>query len=303
MSDSVASGAVAAVVEAARDFLGERITTSTGHRDHHSHGQDTQPPVLPDAVAFVESTEEVSRLLALCHQHGVPVVPFGAGTSLEGHVNPVRAGISLDLSRMTAVLEVNAADMDCRVQAGVTHRSLNTHLRDQGLFSRCLVAYPQSTAGTRMFRNEKADEAPAAAAYVSRMAALLGGTWPINEFHELQPQHMGIGGPARTLWIEIHDQIERGIGGREGGRIDVRGAHRSVGFDEVLGERKRGLLVRIVCNQIHGHSPNRRPGKLDPARCIEIVEVALTHNGQEAESAVAPHGAGHVERGAALSFR
>ena len=134
MSDSVASGAVAAVVEAARDFLGERITTSTGHRDHHSHGQDTQPPVLPDAVAFVESTEEVSRLLALCHAHAVPVVPYGTGTSLEGHVTPVRGGISIDLGRMAAVLEVNAADMDCRVQAGVTHRSLNTHLRDQGLF-------------------------------------------------------------------------------------------------------------------------------------------------------------------------
>lgn len=89
----------------------------------------------------------------------------------------------------------------------------NPVLRDQGLFSRCLVAYPQSTAGTRMFRNEKADEAPAAAAYVNRMTALLGGKWPINEFHELQPQHMGIGGPARTLWIEMHDQIERGIGG------------------------------------------------------------------------------------------
>ena len=65
MSESVASGAVDAVVEAARGFLGERITTSTGHRDHQSHGQDTHPPVMPDAVAFVESTEEVSRLLAL----------------------------------------------------------------------------------------------------------------------------------------------------------------------------------------------------------------------------------------------
>ncbi len=134
MSESATSGAVAAVVEAARAFLGERITTSTGHRDHHSHGQDTQPPVMPDAVAFVESTEEVSRLLALCHAHSVPVVPYGTGTSLEGHVTPVRGGISIDLGRMAAVLEVNAADMDCRVQAGVTHRSLNTHLRDQGLF-------------------------------------------------------------------------------------------------------------------------------------------------------------------------
>ncbi len=125
---------VDAVIAAAAGFLGERITTSSGLRDHHSHGQDTQPPVMPDAVAFVETSEEAARVLALCNAHGVPVVPYGTGTSLEGHVTPVRGGISLDLSRMTAVLEVNQADMDCRVQPGLTHRSLNAHLRDQGLF-------------------------------------------------------------------------------------------------------------------------------------------------------------------------
>jgi D-lactate dehydrogenase (cytochrome) len=125
---------VDAVLAAAAEFLGERLTTSTGLRDHHSHGQDTQPPVLPDAVAFIETTEEASRLLALCHAHGVPVIPYGTGTSLEGHVTPVRGGITVDLSRMAAVLEVNQADMDCRVQPGVTHRALNAHLRDQGLF-------------------------------------------------------------------------------------------------------------------------------------------------------------------------
>ena len=89
----------------------------------------------------------------------------------------------------------------------------NPQLRDQGLFSRCLVAYPASTAGTRMFRNEKAEETTAAAAYLGRMTELLAGNWPINEFHELQPQHMGIGGPARSLWIDVHNQFERGIAG------------------------------------------------------------------------------------------
>ena len=126
--------AVDAVIAAGRAFLGERITVNAGLRDHHSHGQDTHPPSLPDAVAFIETSEEAGRLLGLCHQAGVPVVPFGAGTSLEGHVTPVRGGISLDLTRMAAVLEINQADMDCRVQAGVTHRTLNAHLRDQGLF-------------------------------------------------------------------------------------------------------------------------------------------------------------------------
>ncbi len=125
---------IAELIAAAREFLGERIVTGEAVRSHHARGQDAYPPVLPDAVAFVESTEEAARLLRLCHAQRVPVVAFGTGTSLEGHVTPVRGGISLDLSRMAAVLEVNAADMDCRVQPGVTHRSLNVHLRDQGLF-------------------------------------------------------------------------------------------------------------------------------------------------------------------------
>lgn len=125
---------VEAVIAAARDLLGERLTTNAALREHHSHGQDTQPPVLPDAVAFVETTDEAARLLAMCHQHHVPVVPWGAGTSLEGHVTPIRHGITLDLSRMTRVLDVSQADMDCHVEAGVTREQLNTHLRDAGLF-------------------------------------------------------------------------------------------------------------------------------------------------------------------------
>lgn len=122
------------VISAARAFLGERITLNDALRQQHARGEDTTAPTLPDAVAFAETTEEVSRLLALCHQHGVPVVPFGAGTSLEGHVNPVRGGISLDLSRMDAIHEVSAPDMDCLVGPGVTRQALNEHLRDQGLF-------------------------------------------------------------------------------------------------------------------------------------------------------------------------
>ncbi len=122
------------VIEAARGFLGERLTTNPVLREHHAHGQDTQTPVPPDAVAFIETTEEAARLLALCHHHRVPAVAWGAGTSLEGHVTPVRGGITLDLSHMTAILEVNAPDMDCRVQAGVTRPQLNEYLRDQGLF-------------------------------------------------------------------------------------------------------------------------------------------------------------------------
>jgi len=130
MSDA----ATQAVIDQAAIFLGDRISTGAALRDQHSHGEDTHPPVLPDAVAFVHSGAEAARLLALCHQYRVPAVPFGAGTSLEGHVTPVRGGISIDTSQMTSILAVNAADMDCRVQAGVTRQQLNEHLRDQGLF-------------------------------------------------------------------------------------------------------------------------------------------------------------------------
>jgi hypothetical protein len=89
----------------------------------------------------------------------------------------------------------------------------NPVLQDQGLFSRCLVAFPASTAGKRLFRAERADESPAAAAYVSRMSELLHGRWPINEFHELQPQSMRIVDAARELWVSQHDQIEQAIAG------------------------------------------------------------------------------------------
>src|SRR5579883_1672645 len=122
------------VITAAQAFLGERISRNAAIREQHSHGEDTNPPALPDAVAFVETTEEVAKILALCNRYRVPVVPFGAGTSLEGHVTPIRGGLSLDLSRMNRILEVNAEDMDCRVEAGVTRQALNAHLRDLGLF-------------------------------------------------------------------------------------------------------------------------------------------------------------------------
>ena len=126
--------AIEQVIASIRGFLGERLSTAQAMRELHSRGEDTTPPTLPDAVAFVQTTDEVSRIMALCHQHGVPVVPFGAGTSLEGHVNPVRGGISLDLSQMTAVLELNSEDMDCLIEPGVTRQALNDFLRAEGLF-------------------------------------------------------------------------------------------------------------------------------------------------------------------------
>jgi D-lactate dehydrogenase (cytochrome) len=132
--NTVSPRPVDAVIAALRELIGERLSTAQAIREQHSRGEDPSPPSLPDAVAFAETTDEVSRILALCHQHGVPLVAFGAGTSLEGHVTPVRRGISLDLSRMTNILEVNPEDMDCLIEPGVTRQQLNDHLRDQGMF-------------------------------------------------------------------------------------------------------------------------------------------------------------------------
>lgn len=121
-------------IEAARQIFGERLSLNPSIRETHAHGEANAATHTPDAVVFPETTEEVSSLLKLCHENRIPVTPFGAGTSLEGHVTPVAGGISLDLTRMNRVLAVNDEDLDGRVEAGVTRRQLNTYLRDHGLF-------------------------------------------------------------------------------------------------------------------------------------------------------------------------
>ncbi len=116
-----------------RAALGDRLSTSDAVREHHSHGESWHEPALPDAVAFPTSTEEVSAIVAACARHAVPVVPFGMGSSLEGHVNAIRGGISIDMTRMARVLRLSADDLDVTVEAGLTHRKLNDHLKNSGL--------------------------------------------------------------------------------------------------------------------------------------------------------------------------
>lgn len=116
-------------------MLGERISFSAVLREQHSHGEGYAARGVPDAVVFAESTEQVASVVRLCRKHLVPVVPFGAGSSLEGHVAAVRGGVSLDLTRMNRILQVSAEALDCRVEAGVTReQQLNAHLRAEGLF-------------------------------------------------------------------------------------------------------------------------------------------------------------------------
>ena len=90
-------------------------------------------PGLPDAVVFPESTEEVAAIVKLCAQHGTPIVPFGMGSSLEGHVNAIHGGVSIDLTRMTRVLRLSPDDMDVTVEAGLTQLKLDAHLKNTGL--------------------------------------------------------------------------------------------------------------------------------------------------------------------------
>ena len=132
--DTIAPKAnVTRAISAAKVLLGDRLSIASAVRDHHGKDQTWNEGAPPDAVAFVHSTEEVQALVKICAAEKVPVIAFGAGTSLEGHFAAIKGGICLDLSGMNQILQVNVEDQDCRVQAGVTRKQINAHIRDQGL--------------------------------------------------------------------------------------------------------------------------------------------------------------------------
>lgn len=122
------------VVGILRQRFGDRLQTGKSVREQHGHTTTWIPNQPPDAVIFAESTDEVADIVRVAAEHRVPVIAFGTGTSLEGHVNAPAGGISIDLSKMDAVLEVNPEDLDVVVQPGVTRKALNEYLRDTGLF-------------------------------------------------------------------------------------------------------------------------------------------------------------------------
>jgi len=123
-----------AVFQALQTRFGTRFSRAQAVCEHHGRDESPYPVMAPDAVVFAENTDDVVFVAQLCNQHGVPLIPYGAGSSLEGHTLAIEGGISLDVSRMDQVVSVNPEDLTATVQAGVTRKALNEHIRDTGLF-------------------------------------------------------------------------------------------------------------------------------------------------------------------------
>ena len=133
MSSILSDAARSALTADLQALLGERCTTNPTQLEHHSRGESWHAPGLPDIVVFPLTTEEVVSVIVAAGRRHAPVVPFGVGSSLEGHVNAIHGGVSVDLSRMNRILRVSAEDLDCQVEAGVTHRQLNKALSNSGV--------------------------------------------------------------------------------------------------------------------------------------------------------------------------
>ena len=122
------------MIDQLKAALGEKVSVNATIREHHSKDESFHTPTLPDAVVFATSTEDVARTLRICNENRIPVVAWGAGTSLEGNSTPIHGGVSLDLSQMDKILRVSGDDLDCTIQPGVRRKQLNEYLSRYGLF-------------------------------------------------------------------------------------------------------------------------------------------------------------------------
>ena len=126
--------AIAAAIAALTAAFGNRVVTSQAVREQHGNTLTWVPNQPPDAVVYPQTTQDVQQIVRICAANGVPVIPFGVGTSLEGHINAPLGGVSIDFRDMNKMLAVHAEDLDCVVEPGITRKALNEQLRDQGLF-------------------------------------------------------------------------------------------------------------------------------------------------------------------------
>jgi len=123
-----------ALLSALQSRFGDRVSTSQAMREHHGRDESSYDPMLPDAVVFAQTIDDVAAVVQLCNQHRFPVIAYGTGTSLEGHILAVQGGLSIDLSQMNQVVALNAEDLTVTVQPGVTRKQLNAEIKGTGLF-------------------------------------------------------------------------------------------------------------------------------------------------------------------------
>ena len=128
------SSSIATVIDILKQRFGDQLSTALAVRQHHSHTTTQIKSQIPDAVIFAKETADVAAVVAVCQEHRCPIIPFGVGSSLEGHVNAPLGGVSIDMNSMDRVLSVHEADLDAVVQPGITREALNNYLRDTGLF-------------------------------------------------------------------------------------------------------------------------------------------------------------------------
>ena len=130
----VDASAVEAAIDELRPTLGDRLTVAGAELEGHGRDESWHDPAPPDVVVYAASTDDVVAVVGACVRHRVPLIPFGAGTSLEGHVAAVHGGITIDMTRMNRVLRIDAEDLDCTVEAGITRMALDGQLRRHGVF-------------------------------------------------------------------------------------------------------------------------------------------------------------------------
>ena len=128
------SSSIATAIDILKQRFGDQLSTALSVRQHHSHTTTQIKSQIPDAVVFAKETADVAAAVAVCQAHQCPIIPFGVGSSLEGHVNAPLGGVSVDMNAMDRVLSVHETDLDAVVQPGITREALNNYLRDTGLF-------------------------------------------------------------------------------------------------------------------------------------------------------------------------